>query len=166
VTSQPRALSKRPEVLAALVNATLVLLIPMALVILASNRIYDTSTRVTAVVSPFRFYLFDRLLEYGILFGPFAALAFAAGLRTFVHARRALDGQGSGWQGVLEAAALGFLIAFVVLLPGIVTHAPRAAVPYVVAYGGGGLILGLVLGLVLFATARLVLGLSRGQVEH
>ena len=67
---------------------------------------------------------------------PFLALTFVAGVRTFVHARCVIDGQGSGVQGLFEAVGLGFIISVVVLLPGILTHAPRTAVPYVLAYGG------------------------------
>ena len=58
--------------------------------------------------------------------------------------------------GVAEAGASGLILALLYLAPGIVTR-PAEAPPYVIAYGGGALLLGVAVGLFLRTTAILVL---------
>ena len=60
-----------------------------------------------------------------------------------------MDGSGGGWSVRLDAGVL-------YLAPGIVRR-PAEAPPYVIAYGGAALLLGLVVGLVGDMTAILVL---------
>jgi hypothetical protein len=77
-----------------------------------------------------------------------------------VHARRRLKDDDHSWRGVLEAGLCGFLYVLVILARGIVTQ-PMRAPPFVIAYGGLGLILGFIVGLVLYATAWLTLSVSK-----
>lgn len=149
-------LEQSPEVFAAVVNAFLVLLAPVAMYVAATVAAWNPDHTVTARVTPLPIYLIFRMLELGILFTPFVALAFIAGWRTWVHARRYLSEQGSGWQGVVEGGALGLLAAALVLSPGIVAH-PAGAPPYVVFYGGCGVLLGVTAGLILRTSALIVL---------
>jgi hypothetical protein len=87
-------------------------------------------------------------------------LSFITAWRTFMHARRRLMGDDRSWRGVLEAGVCGFLYVVWILAHGIMTQ-PTQAPPYVVAYGGLGLVLGLVAGLVLRTTALLTLRVSK-----
>lgn len=132
------------------------LLVPVALLVAATVVSWNPDHTVTARVTPLPVYLIFRVLELGMLFTPFVALACIAAWRTWVHARRYLGGHGSGWSGVGEGGALGLFLAVLVLSPGIIAH-PAAAPPYIAFYGGGGLILGLAMGLVLRTSALLVL---------
>ena len=80
--------------------------------------------------------------------------------RTSVHGKRYLANQGSGWLGVLEGGALGGSIALFVLLPAAIAQ-PGEAPPYLIVYGGGAALVGLVLALILRLTGLLVLRLYR-----
>jgi hypothetical protein len=84
----------------------------------------------------------------------------AAAWRTWVHARRYVAEEASGWLGVAEAGAVGFSIALLILSPGILTR-PAQAPPYIIVYGGIALLVGLALGVILRTTAILVLIFSR-----
>lgn len=147
---------RAPEEFAAAVNALLVLLVPVVMIVAATVASWNPDHTVTARVTPLLIYLILKVLELGVVFTPFVALAFIAAWRTWVHARRYLSGQGSGWQGVGEGGTLGLLVAVLVLSPGIVAH-PTAAPPYVVAYGGFALILGVTAGLLLRTSALFIL---------
>lgn len=89
------------------------------------------------------------------LMSPFA---LAAAWRTWTHARRWGAGR-RGWQGIAEAGACGLGAALLVLLPATIAR-PLQSPPYLVVYGGLGLIVGLVLGLLLLLTATIVLTLA------
>lgn len=144
-----------PEIIAAIINAILVLCVPIAVSIAALIAISRDTTHAVAIAYP-RWHAFNQLVQavvFVVVFIPFAGLA---GWRTWVHARRYRSGEGTGWQGVLEAGALGFLIALSALSVGIVTH-PVQAVPYVIVYGGAAFVIGLLLGVVLRGAAIVTL---------
>ena len=102
----------------------------------------EPGNTVTARVSSNLEYWTRNLFEIAAAIIAFVPLALIAAWRTRVHARRYLKGEGTGWPGVIEAGALGFGIAVLVLSRGILTR-PAEALPYVVAYGGIALIVGL-----------------------
>ena len=151
-------LRRPPEQVAAAVNALVVMLIPSGL-LLAYLMTPTPGNTVVARVSPLWVLVLDWMFQISLLFTPFVGLGFVAGWRTLVHASRYRQRQGTGWRGVAEAAGLGFLVALLVLSHGILTR-PLEAPPYIVAYGGGAAILGLVLGLILRGTALLALTLA------
>ena len=124
--------------------------------IAAQNRDHTVTVRVT----PLPLFLLRTLLEIAAMMTPFVAFALVAAWRTWVHARRYVEGRSTGWQGVAESGAAGFFVALLVLSRGIVTH-PAQAPPYVIFYGGTALILGVALGCVLRFAAILTLKLSR-----
>jgi len=84
---------------------------------------------------------------------PFGALA---AWRTFVYARKREAYPGVVWRGVLEAGLCGLAGALLYLSDGIVNR-PTEAAPYVIVYGTAGLFLGLLVGLILYCSARLAL---------
>jgi len=97
-----------------------------------------------------------------------APLAAVASWRTWVHARGFLTRHTTGWLGVLEAGALGFVLTLPIVLPGAVARQfnpgpwgqPQAfllGLAYVGGYGLLGLAVGLVLGCLLWLSAKLVL---------
>ena len=148
----------RAEMLAATVNAIVVLLAPSIALLVAMMVSIDGNTSVTvrpagaSRVQP----VVRSVIEMGAWMLPFATIA---AWRTWVHAQRWSARQGSGWQGVAEAGACGLAAALLYLVPGIVTR-PRDAAPYVMAYGGAATIVGLLFGLVLRTTALLILRFS------
>ncbi len=92
--------------------------------------------------------------------------------RTWVHAQRFLACDTTGWRGVFEAGALGFVLTLPFVLPGVVARQfnpgewgqPQAfmlGLGYVGVYGLIGLVVGLFLGLLLWLSALLVLLVHR-----
>ena len=156
----------RPATLAALVNAVIVYLLPLVLVgaiALFASDYSNGSTRVVGV-DPDRAAVWSRRLQFlRVYLLGIAPFAMAAAWRTFVHARRWLEKGSRGSQGILEGAACGFAGAVLVLLPGIVTK-PAQAPPYLLAYGGLAAALGLAVGVVLWMSATLTLGLYARRV--
>ena len=84
--------------------------------------------------------------------------------RTRVHAEGFLTRQTTGWRGVFEAGAFGFALTLPFVLPGVVARQfdpgawgqPQALIlglAYVGAYGLMGLVVGLVMGLLLWLSA-------------
>jgi hypothetical protein len=142
-----------PEGVAAAVNGALVFLVPVALAAYASS--VDTAVRPEGWPQT-RAWL-AGLVGAGAVASPFVMVA---AWRTWVHARRLRQGLGTGWSGVLEAGALGLALALLVLAPGIVFR-PLEAPPYVVAYGGGAVVVGLTIGLVLRGAALIALRFAR-----
>ena len=156
----------RAAIIAAVGNASVVLLLPLGLMLLGNvlpDRVSDTSItvrpdgtgRAVMVTLVTWFYMCRALLPFALI----------AGWRTLVHARRRAAGTDRSWVGVLEAGACGFVCALLILAPGIVrtpTHAP----PYLVVYGGIALVVGLIVGLALRATALVILKFApRGVPE-
>jgi hypothetical protein len=143
---------RRPEAAAAIVNGLLVLVTPPGLLLGGSVFLRDSeavrpdgaSVLLPAILTGLQ--MVPKLV-------PWAALA---AWRTWVHARRWREHRGSGWQGVAEAGACGFAVALKILAHGILSR-PAEAAPFVIAYGGPALILGLAAGLMLRGTALLVL---------
>jgi hypothetical protein len=88
---------------------------------------------------------------------PFALLA---AWRTWVHANRRLEFGTTGWQGVVEAAALGLVTWFVMALPSILAN-PTPALAQVIVLSALASFLGLLVGLVLHATALITLRWTR-----
>jgi hypothetical protein len=143
-----------PEAVAAGVNGCIVMALPLLAYVVAA--LQTDSGSVTARVSPLAEIIFREAAGLLFLLMPFAVLALLVGARTKVHARACLEGRGKGWRGVGEAAATGALIAVVLLLPA-TARQPFSALPYVAVYGGGSAVLGLLLGLVLRASALITL---------
>jgi hypothetical protein len=151
----------RPATLAALVNAVIVYLLPIALVGAIALFASDYSNGGTHVigVDPDRAAVWSRRIQaIGAYIMGVAPFAMAAAWRTFVHARRWLKSGSPGAQGIFEGAACGFAGAVLVLLPGIVTH-PMQAPPYLLVYGGLAALAGLFVGVVLWISASLTLRL-------
>jgi hypothetical protein len=98
-----------------------------------------------------------ELLQFALVY---TALSAVAAWRTWVHALRYMAGESRGWRGVAEAAACGFAVAMLYLAPGIAGR-PQEAPPYVIFYGGAAAILGALVGIVLLASARVVVRLSQ-----
>jgi hypothetical protein len=145
---------------AAAVNGLIVVLLPLAAQVAGStiglNR-SDASVTADVPGSPRLETLMPILMATTLVLLPFAGLA---GWRTWVYARRWCDQKDRGWTGVAEAGACGLVVALLYLAPGIVTR-PAEAPPYVLAYGGTALVLGVLVGLFLRATAIVVLKLFK-----
>lgn len=142
--------------MAAVVNGLLVMLLPLAVLVAGSDINLDNfDGSVTADVpgTPRMWATTRILVPTSLVLFPFALLA---GWRTWVYAKRWCDQQDRGWRAVAEAGACGLIPALLYLAPGIVMR-PTEAPPYVMAYGGGALLLGVVVGLFLRMTAILVL---------
>jgi hypothetical protein len=149
----------RAETIVAGINGLLVVLGPPVLLGITGMLVTDTAvhpadySRVAGLLAV--------MTSMAIGLSPFGMLA---AWRTFVYARRRRDRHDSSWLGVFESGACGFAMALMVLAGGIVTR-PREALPYVLVYGGGALVIGLVVGLVLRTTALIALHFCRAG-EH
>ena len=142
--------------MAAVVNGLLVMLLPLAVLVAGSDINLDNfDGSVTADVpgTPRMWATTRILVPTSLVLFPFALLA---GWRTWVYAKRWCNQQDRGWRAVAEAGACGLIPALLYLAPGIVMR-PAEAPPYVMAYGGGALLVGVVVGLFLRTTAILVL---------
>ena len=147
-------MQRRSESVAAVVNGLLVMWLPLAVLVAGSNSTLDNfDASVTADVPGAPRMWTTILIPPSLLVFPFALLA---GWRTWVYAKRWCDQQDRGWRAVAEAGACGVIPALLYLAPGIVLR-PAEAPPYVIAYGGGALLLGVAVGLFLRTTAILVL---------
>jgi len=154
----------RPATIVALVNAVVVMALPLAFasaVKLFANNYSNGGTTVVGSLPAGEHYarMAQGAATYVLALSPFA---MAAAMRTYVHARRWLETGATGWRGVLEAGACGFLAALLILLPGIlprVLTTPLLAVEYALFYALMTLIPGLAVGLVLWTTAMLTLRL-------
>ena len=152
----------RAKSAAALANFLLVLVIAVGLSIASSSsgtHVYSNPTKaaITAVLIP------------AMLAAPFAMVAF---WRTWVHAQRSLTRLTAGWQGVLEAAGLGFALTLPAVVPGVIVRQfdpgpwgqPQAfllGLAYIGFYGVMGMAVGLVVGFVLWFSATVVLRVHR-----
>ena len=150
-------LQSHPENAAALTNALVVLVGPVVLLLLGSLFAGGSSDTSVTVRPPGARTAIRELMGLLLVMLPtLAGPATIAGWRTLALAKRWRRDETGSWRGVLEAGATGFGIALVVLAPGILTR-PLEAPPYVIVYGGAALILGLLVGLILRATALMVL---------
>jgi hypothetical protein len=138
------AMRGHPEAAAAVVNAAIVMVVPLSYVWLIHALSGDT---VDGAV----------LVRNAAMRVPFAALA---AWRTWTHSKRWLTGQAALWRPVAEAAATAGVVALVYLAHGILTR-PAEAPAFVIVYGGGALILGAIVGVFLRTTAVLTLRLNR-----
>jgi hypothetical protein len=154
-TTDDSTARRHPEDVAAVVNALIVLFLPVALLSVGMFA-FPSSSEVVRPEESFYASSARHLLDIASVVVPLVPFAALAGWRTWVHARRYCDGHGSGWQGVIEGGMAGLVGALLVLARGIATR-PQAAAPYIVTYGGGSLLLGLAFGLVLRTAAVLVL---------
>jgi hypothetical protein len=158
---------RRPEAIAALVNGLLVWLLPVgisALFTIGSGLglgASDTNTTVYAdgwtPLDP----ILATTFRFGIVMVPFAVVA---AWRTWVHAKRRRELGTSGWQGVRDAGACGLVAVLVVMTPGILTH-PAQAMPYVLGLGAYAVLFGLLIGLLLRASAIIVLKVTAPQKQ-
>lgn len=144
----------RPETVAAVVNASLVMLGPLVLV--AAIPLLPSISGTQAVVhgdgySPLIAFMRNGAFVVAVT----SPLAIVAAWRTWVHARKMRTLGVSGSRGILEAAAVGFVIPMIPLAPGIFGH-PADALPYIVFYGGVGIIIGLLVGTILWGSATVV----------
>jgi hypothetical protein len=158
---QPDVVHRRPETAAAAVNGLLVLLLPpLVFMAVAAARANPGSTTVHPAGWSPGLAVIQAFIAFATTMCPFALLA---AWRTWVYATRWRDRGDSGWRAVAEAGTIGLAIPLLVLSPGIVTR-PMEAPPYVIVYGGFGLIIGLGLGLLLRTTAIVVLRRSNRSV--
>lgn len=145
----PIQIRHRPEAAAAVVNAVLVVLVPLAFVFFEHRRLG------AAVGAPLLWRSVAMLLP----------LAAVTAWRTWVHAKRRRAGQATGWQPAAEAAATAVVVALAYLARGILTR-PTDAPAYVIVYAGGALILGAIIGLMLRTTALVTLTLHRRMFDN
>ena len=147
----------RPARVAAVVNGLLAFPVPAGFMILAlisaSGQAWPAELAVHRPTTA-------PIVVESVLFGVvFAVLGAVAAWRTWVHALRYQSGASRYWQGVGEAAAVGFLVAALYLLRGIITR-PREAPPYVIFYGSAAAMFGAIIGVILRVSATIVLRLS------
>ena len=145
--------SRRPALVSACVNTLLVGLLPFWWHLVAGP---DTSVTVTPEgVSR---------LNPGVLLA--AGFGVLIGFRTLVHAVNYLEGD-AGWRAVLEPAVPGFLGPLLLLGGLVMSRPPLAVAGYVGAYtaifGGGGLLIGVVLRFTAVAAIHLAGG-TRGSL--
>jgi hypothetical protein len=150
-----------PEVIAAIANTCVVLLLPVVFAAFLSVTTADPRRTTVTAASPL-WRVFENLAQIAIVLEVTFPLAVVAGWRTWVHARRYRAGIGTGWQGVGEGALMGLMVALIVLAPGISLH-PLQAPPNIMFYGGGAAIIGAAVGLGLRACALLVLRFKHAQ---
>jgi hypothetical protein len=153
----------RAEYAAALANFLLVLLSGAGLMMLPSS-----SNGAHVYADPFKAAVTSVLMG-GLVAAPLAALAF---WRTWVHAQHFVAQGTTGWQGVLEAGALGFALTLPFVLPGVIARQfdpgpwgqPQAfmlGLAYVGGYGLIGFVPGLALGFLLRFSALAALVIHR-----
>src|SRR3954470_14841630 len=105
---------ERPALVVALVNGLVVYVLPVAFaagVALFASDYRNTGTRVVGV-DPDRAYVWSHRLRFAVGYlTAVAPFAFAAGWRTFVHAKRWLEHGRWGVMGIAEGALCGFAAA-------------------------------------------------------
>lgn len=142
--------SHRRARISAIVNGVLVFGVPAGLMVLVLVSAPDRAPDEITVHRPPTSRIVVESAQFVLV------LAGVAAWRTWVHALRYQSGVSLGWQGVGEAAAVGFVVAVLYLGEGIVAR-PREAPPYVIFYGSAAAILGAIVGLVLRISATIVL---------
>jgi hypothetical protein len=150
--------SNRRARTAAVVNGLLVFGVPAGFTVLALVSASDGPwPDEIAAHRPITGRVLLESFQFGLVF---AALGVVTAWRTWVHALRYQSGTSRGWQGVGEAASVGFAVAVLYLGQGIVTR-PSEAPPYVIFYGSAAAILGAIVGVVLRTIATIVLRLPK-----
>lgn len=151
---------REPEMLAALVNAVVVLCLPSIVVGIGVLKALNDPGHSWPVhpgnwspwLDAIRFFSGSA-----VFMSPFALLA---AWRTWVHATRWRTGnRGRSLQGVVEAGACGLTVALLILAAPTILR-PTEAPPYLIAYGGLGLVMGIAVGLVLLVTAAAVMTMT------
>ena len=145
-----------PELTAALVNGTIVLVMPLALAAAIAVAAAMGPGSASVDGSTLGRTLIVRLLGVVALLSSASPFAVIAAWRTWVHAGSYRLRQRGGWRGVAEAGAVGFLVALFILRWGIVNR-PADAPPYIAVYGGLATIVGVAIGLILRTIAVIVL---------
>jgi len=140
---------QRAVTAAAAVNAALIAVPPLVLA-LRSTLAADNVVRPPGVSG------LPPILTMLPLIYVLAGLGALAGWRTHVHATAYAEGKSAGRRSVLEPAALGLVVAVALLWNGIRTN-PGEAAPYILAYGGGAALFGLLIGVVLRFTALAIM---------
>jgi hypothetical protein len=146
---------RRPESMAAAVNGALIVLVPT---VVAASAIY-TSTAVRP--SP------PTLISSVVAALPVtlgcSPVSLLVAWRTYVHAGAYRLNRLTAWHGPAESAAIGGAIALMLMVPATAATWAREPVHLVIAYiafyVGSAALAGLALGIVLAATAVLVLRL-------
>jgi hypothetical protein len=159
---EERGLRERPEAWAAAVNGIIVLSLPLLFVLAIAIWGRPGTPPVKPPGSPSSTWLALPVLlmtELGML-----PLALIAAWRTWVYAERFQHGVSRGWEAVAEAGLVGVL-ASLWMLAGPTLRRPLDAPPYLLTYGGMALLAGLLVGLVLRASAVLVLRRTSDRVE-
>jgi hypothetical protein len=151
---------REPEMLAALVNAVVVLCLPSIVVGIGVLRALK-DPGYSWPVHPANWSPWLEAIRFfagsAVFMSPFALLA---AWRTWVHATHwRIGNRVRSLQGVVEAGACGLGVALLVLLPPTILR-PTEAPPYLMTYGGLGLLVGLAVGLVLLVTAAAVLTMT------
>jgi hypothetical protein len=153
----------RPEKAAALANFLLIPLLTLLLMVFTLT----SDTHAVAIAYPVK-HAFKNI-AYAILAMLISTpLAAVAAWRTWIHAQRVVAREGTAWRGVVEAAAFGFLLTLPFILPILIARlfdpgrwsrveAVSLGAAYIAAYGLIGAVIGFALGLLLLATASLVL---------
>ena len=139
------ARQRRAVTAAAVVNAALIAVPPFVLA-LRSTLAEDNVVRPPGVSGLPPIFLTLPLVY--ILMG----LGALVGWRTHVHATAYAERKSAGWRSVVEPAALGLVVAVVLIRNGIRTN-PGAALPYILAFGGRAALFGLLIGVALRFTA-------------
>jgi hypothetical protein len=149
----------RPETMAAVLNGLAVMLLPLLLMAWADlqNQV-STDTRVTVRPPGASFVLgeIEKLSQPAMVLLPFAALAV---WRTRVYARRVIARASRGWAAVGEAAACALGVMFVMNLRLVIKHTLPMSL-FAIAYFILAAALGMVVGIILRATALFVLWLE------
>ena len=154
---------------AALTNLAVIMAMPMLLAIVGwslTGRMRNGGVTVYSNGDPG----IGDAIATGLLAAVFCTpvAAFVA-WRTHVHALRRLTDGTSGWQGVAEAAGIGFGFMLLTLLPNFLIYLLLTVPPPVTVYAGIGAVflyssiaglIGALLGLVLRLTALVALRLS------
>jgi hypothetical protein len=162
VTAEDECGSKRlrPEEVAAIVNALLVLTAPLLIATITRWNEPERAVAVAWVSGPAPHPLNAWLAGAATTMAPLAPFAMIAAWRTHVHSRRLRLGEGRAWRGIGEAMALGALVPLGLLLPLIATRG-LAGLGYASAYGVIGAVVGLGHGLALAIVATVVIRASK-----
>jgi hypothetical protein len=145
-------MQRKPEDVAAVVNAILVVLLPFVLLALLRLGGGNTSRFIVASGPDSRshqHFPFSMMLMM-------SPLALVAGWRTHVYARRRREHGADGWRGVVEAAVFGAAVMLVLWIPAMLLD-PRAAFPYMLPSIPAAFAAGLLVGVILRFTALLTL---------